>query len=101
MFDFADIKDINDILNEYERTIKSDLSIDTSLLAEQIHDLTKNKLTIRKKVASNSLIMLMINRLHFLWIITVMTHKYIDNDNSSDKLDSLFYNLYLSLKKAY
>ena len=102
MSDFTNIIDINEILDEYEKSIKSNLSIDISLLAEQIHDLTKNDLRIRKKLASSYCVKQMINRLRCLWIITIMSRKFSNNAcQLSDELDSLFYDLYHLLKKLY
>lgn len=89
------ITDIKEIVDEYESFIKGKSIFCTELLAMQMDELTNRRYIIGGKNASAKLVNLMISRMRFLWMITIVKHYQLD------ELDCLFYDIYHSLKKGY
>lgn len=90
-FSYSYLSDIIDILDEYDKEIDRDSTNCSGLLSYQIDEVTRNRYRLGKKKVSRKILLQIVTRIRFLWMKTII-RKY-----SSEKLDSLFFEIYKSL----
>lgn len=90
-FSYSYLSDIIEILDEYDKEIDGDSTNCSELLSYQIDEVTRNRYRLGKKKVSRKILLQIVTRIRFLWIKTII-RKY-----SSEKLDSLFFEIYKSL----